>query len=60
VVVLNIGPSELDGIAHAVLRGPSSQLLPALLDVSFHFSINRVREGEAQTVRPVRQAKPTK
>lgn len=60
VVVLNVGPSELDGIAHAVLRGPSSQLLPALLDVSFHFSINRVREGEAQTVRPVRQAKPTK
>ncbi|ADV00265.1 SIR2 family NAD-dependent protein deacylase [Alicycliphilus denitrificans] len=60
VVVLNVGPSELDGIAHAVLRGPSAQLLPALLDVSFHFSINRVREGEAQTVRPVRQAKPTK
>jgi NAD-dependent deacetylase len=34
VVVQNIGPSELDGIAHAVLRGPSAQLLPALLGVS--------------------------
>lgn len=34
VVVLNTGPSELDGIAHAVLRGPSAQLLPALLGVS--------------------------
>lgn len=31
VVVINTAPSELDGIAHAVLRGPSAQLLPALL-----------------------------
>lgn len=34
VVVLNTGPSELDGVAHAVLHGPSARLLPALLDVS--------------------------
>lgn len=34
VVVLNTGPSELDGIAHAVLRGPSARLLPALLESS--------------------------
>lgn len=31
VVVVNTAPSELDGVAHAVLRGPSAQLLPALL-----------------------------
>ncbi|MGD9773260.1 SIR2 family NAD-dependent protein deacylase [Diaphorobacter sp.] len=31
VVVINTAPSELDAIAHAVLRGPSAQLLPALL-----------------------------
>lgn len=31
VVVLNTAPSELDDIAHAVLRGPSAQLLPVLL-----------------------------
>ena len=34
VLVLNTGPSELDGVAHAVLRGPSAQLLPALLGES--------------------------
>lgn len=34
VVVINTGPSELDGIAHAVLRSPSAQLLPALLETS--------------------------
>lgn len=32
VVVVNPSPSELDGIAHAVLRGPSARLLPLLLD----------------------------
>lgn len=31
VVVVNPVPSELDGVAHAVLRGTSAQLLPALL-----------------------------
>ena len=31
VVVINTAPSELDAVAHAVLRGPSAQLLPALL-----------------------------
>jgi len=31
VVVINTAPSELDGIAHAVLRGPSALLLPTLL-----------------------------
>lgn len=31
VVVLNPAPSELDGIAHAVLRGTAAQLLPPLL-----------------------------
>lgn len=31
VVVVNPAPSELDDIAHAVLRGTSVQLLPALL-----------------------------
>lgn len=34
VVVLNTAPSELDDIAHAVLRGPSARLLPALLGAS--------------------------
>ncbi|MBS0506088.1 MAG: NAD-dependent deacylase [Proteobacteria bacterium] len=34
VVVINTGPSELDGIAHAVLRGASARLLPALLEPS--------------------------
>lgn len=32
VVVLNPEPSALDGVAHAVLRGPAGALLPALLD----------------------------
>jgi NAD-dependent deacetylase len=31
VVVVNPAPSELDSVAHAVLRGTSAQLLPALL-----------------------------
>ena len=32
VVVVNTAASELDGIAHAVLRGPAARLLPLLLD----------------------------
>jgi NAD-dependent deacetylase len=31
VAVVNPAPSELDGVAHAVLRGTAAQLLPALL-----------------------------
>lgn len=31
VVVINTAPSELDAVAHAVLRGPSAHLLPSLL-----------------------------
>lgn len=31
VVVVNTAPSELDGVAHAVLRGGAAQVLPALL-----------------------------
>ena len=31
VVVVNTAPSELDDVAHAVLRGSASQVLPALL-----------------------------
>jgi NAD-dependent deacetylase len=32
VVVINPEPSELDGVAHALLRGRAAQLLPALLN----------------------------
>ncbi|ARU04645.1 NAD-dependent deacylase [Comamonas serinivorans] len=32
VVVVNPAPSQLDDVAHQLLRGPSAQLLPALLD----------------------------
>lgn len=31
VVVVNTAPSELDGMAHAVLRAPAAQVLPTLL-----------------------------
>lgn len=31
VAVVNPAPSELDGVAHAVLRGTAAQMLPALL-----------------------------
>ncbi len=31
VVIVNPAPSELDGTAHAVLRGPSAEVLPLLL-----------------------------
>jgi NAD-dependent deacetylase len=33
VVVLNPGPTELDSVAHTVLRGPAAVLLPQLLPV---------------------------
>lgn len=32
VVVINPEPSELDGVAHALLRGKAAELLPALLN----------------------------
>lgn len=34
VVVVNPAPTELDGVAHVVLRGTAAGLLPRLLDVS--------------------------
>jgi NAD-dependent deacetylase len=33
VVILNPEPTELDAVAHAVLRGKAAELLPTLLDV---------------------------
>ena len=32
VVVVNTDPTELDGVAHTVLRGPAAVLLPRLMD----------------------------
>ena len=31
VAILNPGPSEIDGVAHALLRGTAAELLPTLL-----------------------------
>jgi NAD-dependent deacetylase len=32
VIIVNPAPSELDAVAHDVLRGTAAGLLPALLD----------------------------